>query len=508
MVILVAVVAGWEIVAKLGASGVPAGIGGWPSLLQVWTELLGNWSEIAHHAIATARRASLGFVLSATVSAGFAFSFLRVPASERVFRPVLVAAFSAPLIVLVPILSSTLSPEQSAVICAGLGSFYPLLVETLLGLRRVDTELLDVAKAAGGKSWRVLIHVRLRAALPSILAGAAVAAPGALLGAMLAELGSPHNGLGKYLVGLLQSGRTAATVALILVATALSGGAYVALSHSSRRLSRGPQTPKLRTGDEVDQLAYAGETPRIKVIYALASSAVVLLGWQLLAGAAGVPEIVKPPAAIVDYLFLSEDASGRWASLASASEESVLTWAVGVAAGVSCAFVLALTKLALPTLSKTLTTVAVVTQTVPLVAFVALLALLFGRGFMVTLVVAISASFFPSYVCIVDGLSRAPEGTLDVVRVSGGDRWQILRFVRLPAAVPYLFSALRLAAPRVLLGVLLGEYLVTYRGLGLLLFRSRGYFDFGMVWSIVLLVVLGSLALDSIAARFERRWIT
>jgi ABC-type nitrate/sulfonate/bicarbonate transport system permease component len=79
-----------------------------------------------------------------------------------------------------------------------------------------------------------------------------------------------------------------------------------------------------------------------------------------------------------------------------------------------------------------------------------------------------------------------------------------MRLVTLPAAMPWLFAAIRLTAPRALLGVMIAEWLATGRGLGNLLNQSRGYLDFGMIWAVAVVSVLISVGIYLAAGAVEK----
>ena len=148
--------------------------------------------------------------------------------------------------------------------------------------------------------------------------------------------------------------------------------------------------------------------------------------------------------------------------------------------------------------------IALVTQTMPLVALTPLLVLIFGRGVAVTVAITVSVTFFPAYVTLAQGLSMVPKAAFDLVRAYGASGWRRLRMVALPASLPWLFAAARLAVPRALLGVMIAEWLATGRGLGNLLNQSRGYLDYGMIWTVALVSVLVSVALYQLAVVLER----
>ena len=149
--------------------------------------------------------------------------------------------------------------------------------------------------------------------------------------------------------------------------------------------------------------------------------------------------------------------------------------------------------------------IALVTQTMPLVALTPLLVLLLGRGPSVILWITVSVTFFPAFVTMAQGLSLVPGAALDVPRAYGANAWTQMRLVSIPASLPYLFAATRLTVPRALLGVMIAEWLATGTGLGNLLNQSRGYLDYGMIWAVAVVSVLISVAFYQTVVLVERR---
>jgi ABC-type nitrate/sulfonate/bicarbonate transport system permease component len=228
----------------------------------------------------------------------------------------------------------------------------------------------------------------------------------------------------------------------------------------------------------------------------------ILLWWVLLA-VLSVPEMIaKTPAGIVDYLFFASSAESAQQRLAGALAETLPITLLGLFAGL--AFALALFADAFPVAMRNLMPVALVTQTMPLVALTPLLVLLLGRGTALTLWVTISVTFFPAFVTIAQGMLMVPRAALDVPRAYGASTWQQLKLVTIPAALPYLFAAMRLAAPRALLGVMIAEWLATGKGLGNLLNQSRGYLDYGMIWTVAVVSVLVAVAFYQVVVVVER----
>jgi sulfonate transport system permease protein len=179
--------------------------------------------------------------------------------------------------------------------------------------------------------------------------------------------------------------------------------------------------------------------------------------------------------------------------------------AAGMAAGLGFAFLLAVLSRMMPGFIRAFMPVALVTQTMPLVALTPLLVLMLGRGPSVTLWITISVTFFPAFVLLVQGIQRVPQSVLDVPRAYGASAWAELRMVSIPAALPYLFAAARLTAPRALLGVMIAEWLATGTGLGNLLNQSRGYLDYAMIWTVAAVSVIVAVVAYGLVLAVERR---
>jgi ABC-type nitrate/sulfonate/bicarbonate transport system permease component len=106
--------------------------------------------------------------------------------------------------------------------------FFPTLIGVVVGLRSAERSALDVIRAAGGGSWAQLFKVRLKAAIPSTFAALQVAAPSAILGAIVGEyLGAQANGLGIMMVQAEAAIQTARIWGIGLLCTTAGGVAYV-----------------------------------------------------------------------------------------------------------------------------------------------------------------------------------------------------------------------------------------------------------------------------------------
>ena len=96
-------------------------------------------------------------------------------------------------------------------------------------------------------------------------------------------------------------------------------------------------------------------------------------------------------------------------------------------AGLGFAFLLAVLGAIRPAIVRGLMPIALVTQTMPLVALTPLLVLLLGRGIAVTIAITISVTFFPAYVTLAQGLALVPRAAFDLARAYGASGWRELR---------------------------------------------------------------------------------
>jgi sulfonate transport system permease protein len=497
---LLVIVILWEIAGDLdlvasGALPSPSEI-----VIAFWRDKGDYWP----HILSTVRTASIGFVIGNTVAILAAILFVRAPVTERLARGINIAIFALPPIAIVPVLVIALPGEGARLALAAVAVYFPTMTAMTVGLRDIDPRVVDVVRAYGGGEGSVMRWVRLRASLPALLGGLRVAAPNAVLGAILAEFGSGSRfGLGAYLLGSLGRADPARLWGIGLAATAIAGLGYALAALAASRVTEASRAVTIAAG------AVPTTGPRLagsrRVGLFVASLLLPFAVWWLLLWISGLsPIIAKTPLGVFEYLFLPPTGESARERLFAALVETLPITVLGMAAGLGVAFLLAVLGSVKPGIVRALMPIALVTQTMPLVALTPLLVLIFGRGVAVTVAITVSVTFFPAYVTLAQGLAMVPKAAFDLVRAYGAEGWKAMRLVALPASLPYVFAAARLAVPRALLGVMIAEWLATGRGLGNLLNQSRGYLDYGMIWSVALVSVLVSVALYQIAVVLER----
>ena len=139
-----------------------------------------------------------------------------------------------------------------------------------------------------------------------------------------------------------------------------------------------------------------------------------------------------------------------------------------------------------------------------LVAALPLLVLWFGFGLLSKSIVVLLVCFFPIVVALADGLRSADPDLIRLFRAFGAGRWCIFWSVRLPGALPTLFSGVRIAIAYSVIGAIFGEYVGSTAGLGFYMQLKQHSFATAGVLAAIVVTALLSVALFASVAVVER----
>ncbi len=189
-----------------------------PSPSAIVGTLSQRWTLFVEHAWVTLVEILLGFALGAAVGLvlGILFGYSRI--LERAIYPWLVASQMVPIVAVAPILvlwfGFTLTPK---VLVVALISFFPVAVNTIDGLRSVDSEMVDLLRTMGATRAQIIQHVRIPSALPAVFSGLKVAMALSVVGAIFGEWVGSSEGLGYLMLAFNNQLATADLFAAILV---------------------------------------------------------------------------------------------------------------------------------------------------------------------------------------------------------------------------------------------------------------------------------------------------
>lgn len=144
------------------------------------------------------------------------------------------------------------------------------------------------------------------------------------------------------------------------------------------------------------------------------------------------------------------------------------------------------------------------TQTIPTVAIAPLLVLWFGYDMAPKVVPIVVTTFFPIAVGLLGGFRSVDPNQIDLMRSMGASRLQIMRHVKLPAAMPQFFSGLKISAAYAVVGAVFAEWLGGFSGLGVYMTRVRKAYSFDKLFAVIFLLSALSLALMWLVERIRR----
>ena len=175
-----------------------------------------------------------------------------------------------------------------------------------------------------------------------------------------------------------------------------------------------------------------------------------------------------------------------------------LAGAAGVLLGVAIAWSETAARALLPFL--------VVVNTLPKVAVAPLFLLWLGYGLVPNILIAALIGFFPVVINTSVGLTQVDEDLLDLGRVFGAPTWKVFVTIRLPNALPYVLSALRITATAAVVGAIVGEFVASQAGLGMVIVNAQTNLNTPVAFAALLWISVIGLALYGAVGLAARRW--
>ena len=176
----------WEI--WVGLADVPVFILPAPSL--ILAALVDNFTALMAALWVTVKVTLLAFVWAVATAVGLAIVFTRARLIEMALYPYVITLQVTPVVAIAPLILIWVgfdNVSRALVIIAWIVAFFPMLTNTVQGLRSVDQQLHDLMTLSGASWWQRLIYLELPAALPAMLTGAKISGGLALIGAVVAE---------------------------------------------------------------------------------------------------------------------------------------------------------------------------------------------------------------------------------------------------------------------------------------------------------------------------------
>jgi len=426
------------------------------------------------------KSAAWGYLWGNTAAIILAVVSSLVPPLRRSIAAICLTIFCLPFIALAPILRVITGPGTGTPIAfAALAVLFTTYVAALLGFDTAPGSALDVVRSFGKGRLVAFRKVRLPASVPALFAGLQIAAPAALLGAVVGEFTGAHKGLGILTVRALGALQTDRIWVIAALSTLVASGGYMLVGALGRLLC--PWAPAL---DVAAAPAARQEPGLLNRIGALALPVVAVFAfWIAFLWVFDLhPYFAKTPSDVWAELFTNPDAPETRSYVFGALGTTLWTTALGFAVGLIGAVAAAALFILLPWLERSLMPIAVALRSIPIVVTTPVIIVFVGRGLLTTTAVVAVMSFFPTLVNCYAAMLRTPTGVLDVLRSYNAGAVACVRNAYLPAAVPALMASARIAVPTSLLGATVAEWLATGDGMGAIMVIAYTQNNYNVLW--------------------------
>jgi ABC-type nitrate/sulfonate/bicarbonate transport system permease component len=454
----------------------------------------------------TVTEAAWGFLWGNVVAVALAGFVAVVPFSERVVLRVALVVFCLPLVAIGPTLRVVYGTGTGPqVTLAAMAVFYTTLVPLLVGLRAVPQTWAELVASYGRGRFTALRVVRLRAAVPYLVAGLQVAVPAAFLGALVGEFTGAERGVGVLTINAMRALRTDELWALATISALVSMAGYALAAALGTRLAAGrpavllaaPPAPSFRRGGTVRALRAFAEL--------VVTLLIVLLLWE---GSMRLFDLnryfAKRPGDVWQWLVTSPDAAAHrdeiLDALGKTAQIAIPGYLVGLAVGALVAAVFDVSA----SVRRTVTPFTIALRCVPIVAIAPLLVQALGRGLAGTIMTVAILTFFPTLVACSQGLRQTPGQVLDFYAIYDTGRLRTLLTAQAPAMLPAFFAAARIAVPATVLAATVAEWLATGTGMGNLMAVSAVNGRWGTMWASVTVLTLIAAVAYGVVSSLER----
>ncbi|MDN7183499.1 ABC transporter permease [Caballeronia sp. SEWSISQ10-4 2] len=253
----------------------------------------------------------------------------------------------------------------------------------------------------------------------------------------------------------------------------------------------------------IDEARYLEEQRRLarqrRVLPVLGIAGLLIAWWAVIAGFNIKPFIAPSPILVMQTIIQKSDLLLQ--NLGVTALEALLGFIFGNLVAILVATVFVHSKI----LQRLFLPIAVAINAIPVVAKAPILVLIMGNGMAPKIVIAAMVCFFPTLINTVRGLEAVNPQIMELMRMLSATRTQIYFKLRLFSALPYLFSALRIAASMCVIGAIVGEWIGSTQGIGAQIIQATYNYDSPLLYAAIVMSALLSGLFYVVIALLEKR---
>jgi NitT/TauT family transport system permease protein len=225
----------------------------------------------------------------------------------------------------------------------------------------------------------------------------------------------------------------------------------------------------------------------------------LFVAWELAVRVTGIKEYLLPPPSRVYTEFIKRF-DPVMASAWVTTREIVAGYLLAIVVSIPLALWIAYSRF----MENAIYPVIVFLQIIPKIAVAPLFIIWFGFGFAPKLLVVFLLSFFPIIVSSIAGFKSVDPDIMDFARTTGASQWKMFAMIRLPQALPQIFTGLKVGAALAATAAVVAEFVASDKGLGYLLLQYNGNLDTPMVFATIILLSIIGLAVYYAVELIER----
>ena len=269
-----------------------------------------------------------------------------------------------------------------------------------------------------------------------------------------------------------------------------------------------PPMPRVPTDAEVEQQAAHARTRRTLTVYFWRAFILVVFlgGWEWLSRIKVIDEFFysRPSdivARLVTWTVEGTSEGPLWYHLWVTMEESLLGFFSGAIAGVIAGIALGRDRM----LSDIFSIYIKVINSVPRVVLAPIFIMIFGLGLTSKVALSFVMVFFVVFSNAFQGVREADRNLLANARILGARGWQLTRSVVVPSAMSWIFASLHVSFGFAIVGAIVGEFVGSRHGIGLLINIAKGSFDAAGMYAAIVLIMIVALAAEYLMTAVENR---
>lgn len=226
----------------------------------------------------------------------------------------------------------------------------------------------------------------------------------------------------------------------------------------------------------------------------------LLITWQAIIALGVIPDYLLPSPIQIIQAFIQD-----FYLLIGHAKYTLLTAFLGTLIGLLLSFLLSILMDLSKHFKEMIYPVLLLNQTIPTIAIAPLLVIWLGYGILPKVVLVILSVFFPMTIALIDGYQSIQKEQLNLFASLNASKYQLYRHLKIPAAMGYFFTGLKVALSYALISAVVAEWLGGYHGLGVYMTRVRKSYELDNMFAVIFFISLLTLLLIGLVKIIERK---